>query len=68
VCWPLRGGRGTYTQKPIKIYRKKKKIADYQNGAFAISPLCIFWPIFKNTSRKRNYQIMRVDIDTDTDE
>jgi hypothetical protein len=19
VCWPLRGGRGTYTQKPIKI-------------------------------------------------
>ncbi len=25
VCWPLRGGRGThYTQKPLKIYRKKK--------------------------------------------
>jgi hypothetical protein len=25
VCWPLRGGRSTYTQKPLKIYRKKKK-------------------------------------------
>jgi hypothetical protein len=25
VCWPLRGGRGTqYTQKFLKIYRKKK--------------------------------------------
>ncbi len=25
VCWPLRGGRGTpYTQKNLKIYRKKK--------------------------------------------
>jgi hypothetical protein len=24
VCWPLRGGRDTYTQKPLKIYRKKK--------------------------------------------
>jgi hypothetical protein len=25
VCWPLRGGRGTqYTQKTLKIYRKKK--------------------------------------------
>jgi hypothetical protein len=25
MCWPLRGGRGTYTQKPIKIYRNKKR-------------------------------------------
>jgi hypothetical protein len=24
VCWPLRGGRVTYTQKTLKIYRKKK--------------------------------------------
>jgi hypothetical protein len=25
VPWSLRGGRGTqYTQKPLKIYRKKK--------------------------------------------
>ncbi len=25
MCWPLRGGRGTqYTQKPLKIYRKKQ--------------------------------------------
>jgi hypothetical protein len=25
VCWPLRGGRGTqYTQKTLKICRKKK--------------------------------------------
>jgi hypothetical protein len=24
MYWPLRGGRGTqYTQKPLKIYRKK---------------------------------------------
>jgi hypothetical protein len=23
MCWPLRGGRGTYTQKSLKIYRKK---------------------------------------------
>jgi hypothetical protein len=24
MCWPLRGGRGTqYTQKTLKIYRKK---------------------------------------------
>jgi hypothetical protein len=27
VCWPLRGGRGTqYTQKPLKINRKKISI------------------------------------------
>ncbi len=26
VCWPLRGGRGTYTQKPIKIYRGQYSI------------------------------------------
>jgi hypothetical protein len=26
MCWPLRDGRGTqYTQKPLKIYRGKKK-------------------------------------------
>jgi hypothetical protein len=24
MCWPLRSGRGTYTQKTLKIYRKKK--------------------------------------------
>jgi hypothetical protein len=23
VCWPRRGGRGTYIHKPLKIYRKK---------------------------------------------
>jgi hypothetical protein len=28
MCWPLRGGSGTqYTQKPLKIYRKKKNLA-----------------------------------------
>jgi hypothetical protein len=25
VCWPLRGGRGTYTKKNLQIYRKKNK-------------------------------------------
>jgi hypothetical protein len=42
-------------------------LADYLNGASAIPLLCIFWPIFKNISKRRNYQIMGVDTDTGTD-
>jgi hypothetical protein len=40
---------------------------DYQNGAFAIPPFCIFGPSFKNISKRRNYQIIVVDTDTDND-
>jgi hypothetical protein len=46
----------------------EQALANYQNGASAIPLFCIFWPIFKNISRKINYQIVGVDIDTDTDE
>ncbi len=42
-------------------------LADYQNGAFAIPLFCIFGPSFKNISKRRNYQIMGVNTDTDTD-
>jgi hypothetical protein len=43
-------------------------LADYQSGASAIPLSCIFWPIFKNISKRRNYQIMGVDTDNDTAE
>jgi hypothetical protein len=37
VCWPLRGGRGTqYTQKTLKIYRKKKLIKSNVMGELNI--------------------------------
>jgi hypothetical protein len=38
---------------------------NYQNGASAFPLFCIFWPIFKNVSKRRNYQIIGVDADTD---
>ncbi len=43
-------------------------LADYRNLALAIPLFCIFWPIFKNISKRRNYQKMGVDTDTDTAE
>jgi hypothetical protein len=39
-------------------------LADYRNGASAIPLFCIFLPIFKNISKRRNDQIMGVDTDT----
>jgi hypothetical protein len=36
-------------------------LADYLNGASAIPLSCIFWPIFKNISKRKNYKIMGVD-------
>jgi hypothetical protein len=42
-------------------------LADYRNGASAIPLLCIFLPILKNISKRRNYQTMGVDTDTGTD-
>jgi hypothetical protein len=42
-------------------------LADYRNRASAIPLFCIFWHIFKNVSKRRNYQIMGVDTDTDAD-
>jgi hypothetical protein len=38
MCWPLRGGRGTYTQKTQKIYRKKKCF----NWGRRIHPIFLF--------------------------
>jgi hypothetical protein len=42
-------------------------LADYRKRASAVPLFCIFWPIFKNIPRRRNYQITGVDTDTDTD-
>jgi hypothetical protein len=43
-------------------------IADYRNGASAILLFCILWPILRNISKRRNYQIIGVDTDADTAE
>jgi hypothetical protein len=42
-------------------------LADYRSGASTIPLFCIFWPVFKNISKRRNYKIMGVDTNTDTD-
>jgi hypothetical protein len=64
IFWPIL--KSILDQRSGK--NSERALANYQNGASAIPLFCIFWPIFKNISRKRNYQIVRVDIDTDTDE
>jgi hypothetical protein len=34
MCRPLRGGRGTYTQKPLKIYREKNIVVIVSEGLY----------------------------------
>jgi hypothetical protein len=42
-------------------------LTDYRNGASGIPLFYSFWPIFQSISKRRNYQIMGVDSDIDTE-
>jgi hypothetical protein len=67
VCWSA-AQRTTY-MIPVADQRTDKNsgpaLTDYRNRASTIPLFCIFWSISKNILRRRNYQIMGVDTDTD---
>jgi hypothetical protein len=59
---PLSAAQRTTEMKADNRTGKKSgaALADYRNGAPAIPMFCIFWPNFKNISKRINYQIMGV--------
>jgi cytochrome c oxidase assembly factor CtaG len=42
-------------------------VSELLKWSFLYSAVLHFWPIFKNVSKRRNYKIMGVDTNADTD-